>query len=768
MNDLHSRGYERIKVLGKGSFGEALLVRCTKTQKHVVAKQVQLGQLSKKERREAENEISILRKLSHPNIVKYIDSFTSKKTLNIIMEFADGGDLSQRIKKLRGTPMKEDACLAIFVQISMALKHLHDKHILHRDMKTQNVFLKIPIVSGCNLQQSYPVVKLGDFGISTTLLNTMALAKTMCGTPYYFSPELCQNKPYNNKSDIWSLGCILYEMCTAKHPFTGSSMQSLMSRIVKGSFNPIPSSYSSDIRLLLDSLLARDMRQRPGINKILSLQIVIKKAKALADTPYVPVSVPIQQPKPSLLQKQPCDNIKTNEDRRQDIERLKVIAQQKIEDNSKMFAASLQEKKKKYQQKKHQPIQERTPVIRPTPTPSRKTSDLIDQHVSNHVSDLRKQLDAQRSKFEVLKGIPCDPTRAAFLEAKIAAVINKRRPSNPFATESQRQADEIKLVEKISSEFAMKSEQRNPDFGRVRSGRLALNHKPSINVDLSDVITTKPVRVHSGRVMNVPPPPPSPPPRPPPPPQPKTNVSSPIDLDKFLSNFDTIPGKGQFPVTSQNDTENYPQGEDPELKQAMQLWKERELAIEKQQQQQQQQQPHEDKSEVVTSLRRSEEDQQVVMSPQRIVEQKPHPAKRVVVINEPQQTDELSDLNKFGNIDDVPAGVAAREVYAQREFEEDFKSVQDNIKNSVFKTIDDNDPPEDEFFQEHAGPLMAPNDDDTELVISDHIIRQIGENKFISAYEAFSSGDDARTAAILSNDVALLPLFSQLLFCQNR
>lgn len=89
-------------------------------------------------------------------------------------------------------------------------------------------------------------VKLGDFGISTVLRNTMGMANTVCGTPYYFSPELCRNKPYNNKSDIWAMGVLLYECATrGRHPFDGTSMNQLMQRIVRGGYPPLPGIYSA-------------------------------------------------------------------------------------------------------------------------------------------------------------------------------------------------------------------------------------------------------------------------------------------------------------------------------------------------------------------------------------------------------------------------------------------------------------------------------------------------------------------------------------------
>lgn len=120
------------------------------------------------------------------------------------MEHADGGDLQTKIKKVKeeNSYLTEDQVLNYFTQICLAIKHLHDRKILHRDLKSQNIFLT---KSG--------IVKLGDFGIAKVLSHTKENVQTIVGTPYYLSPEIVENKPYNYKSDIWSLGILLYEMC---------------------------------------------------------------------------------------------------------------------------------------------------------------------------------------------------------------------------------------------------------------------------------------------------------------------------------------------------------------------------------------------------------------------------------------------------------------------------------------------------------------------------------------------------------------------------
>ncbi|XP_071304436.1 serine/threonine-protein kinase Nek5 isoform X5 [Agelaius tricolor] len=149
--------------------------------------------------------------------------------------------------------------LSWFVQISLGLKHIHDKKILHRDVKAQNVFLR----------NNGKVAKLGDFGIARQLNSTTEFAHTCVGTPYYLSPEICENRPYNNKTDIWSLGCVLYELCALKHPFQGNSLHELVLKICRGRFQPVSPNYSYDLRILISQLFKISPRDRPSINSIL-------------------------------------------------------------------------------------------------------------------------------------------------------------------------------------------------------------------------------------------------------------------------------------------------------------------------------------------------------------------------------------------------------------------------------------------------------------------------------------------------------------------
>uniref|UniRef100_A0A3B4YVQ2 non-specific serine/threonine protein kinase n=1 Tax=Seriola lalandi dorsalis TaxID=1841481 RepID=A0A3B4YVQ2_SERLL len=182
------------------------------------------------------------------------------------MEYCDGGDLMKKINMQRGVPFTEERIVAWFVQICLGLKHIHDRKILHRDIKAQNIFLT----------NGGMKAKLGDFGIARMLNNTMELARTCVGTPYYLSPEICESRPYNNKTDIWSLGCVLYELCTLRHPFEGSSLRQLVSKICRGRYNPVPSRYSYDLRLLVTQLFKVNPRDRPSVSSVLRRPLLEK------------------------------------------------------------------------------------------------------------------------------------------------------------------------------------------------------------------------------------------------------------------------------------------------------------------------------------------------------------------------------------------------------------------------------------------------------------------------------------------------------------
>lgn len=257
-----SEKYTRVKLLGEGAHGKCYLCELAPSRALCVVKEIDLSRLKPEGKNEAHREAKIMASLSHPNIVKFkgVRTVLSGK-LHIVMEYADGGDLESRIRQRRGRHFTEPEVLEIFVQICLGLKHMHDRKVLHRDLKVQNVFLT-----------KQGTVKLGDFGISRVL--TVDNALSVVGTPQCLSPEIMKNQPYNFKSDIWALGVLLYELCALKPPFTGTSLSGLALAVVRGYYSPIPEEYSGTLKSLLNRLLSTEPHQRPSIAQVLKTGLI--------------------------------------------------------------------------------------------------------------------------------------------------------------------------------------------------------------------------------------------------------------------------------------------------------------------------------------------------------------------------------------------------------------------------------------------------------------------------------------------------------------
>jgi len=258
--------YDPIRLVGKGSFGSVYLVRRRRDGAHFVLKNMQIRNVPEKELQSYQNEVRLLTELEHPGIVSHIESFIDgdKQHMCIVMGYCEGGDLAAFLKHKKGVPMRESEVLYHFVQMALALLFMHEKNILHRDLKTQNIFIKNGLI------------QLGDFGISKALTGSHDFAQTCIGTPYYMSPELFQNKPYNHKSDVWALGCVLYEMMTYKHAFDANSINGLAQKILKGQIQQLPQTYPKSLRSLVRSMLDLDPRGRPSISSILSMPFLRK------------------------------------------------------------------------------------------------------------------------------------------------------------------------------------------------------------------------------------------------------------------------------------------------------------------------------------------------------------------------------------------------------------------------------------------------------------------------------------------------------------
>ncbi|XP_048450009.1 serine/threonine-protein kinase Nek1 [Rhincodon typus] len=268
--------YIKVNKIGEGSFGKAILVNSKEDGRQYVIKEINISRMSNKEREESRREVAVLANMKHPNIVQYKESFEENGCLYIVMDYCEGGDLFKRINAQKGVLFPEDQILDWFVQICLALKHVHDRKILHRDIKSQNIFLT-----------KDGTVQLGDFGIARVLNSTVELARTCIGTPYYLSPEICENKPYNNKSDIWALGCVLYEMCTLKHAFEAGNMKNLVLKIIRGSYPPVSVHYTYDLRNLMSQLFKRNPRDRPSVSSLLKKPFLAKRIDKLLSADHI-------------------------------------------------------------------------------------------------------------------------------------------------------------------------------------------------------------------------------------------------------------------------------------------------------------------------------------------------------------------------------------------------------------------------------------------------------------------------------------------------
>lgn len=248
--------------LGSGAYSKVNKIKRKDDDQAYALKRVFLSKLSEKEKENALNEVRILASVSSENVVSYKEAFwdNNPSALCIVMEYADGGDLYERIKKHKkaGTRFKEEEIWNIFIQVVKGLKVLHSNMVLHRDLKWANVFLN-----------KDGTVKLGDLNVSKVA--KMGLVYTQTGTPYYASPEVWQDKPYDSKSDIWSLGVVLYEMCTLNPPFTDTSMKGLCKKVLKGTYPSIPSVYSKDLSSMIQTLIQVSPSKRPSWNQILHM-----------------------------------------------------------------------------------------------------------------------------------------------------------------------------------------------------------------------------------------------------------------------------------------------------------------------------------------------------------------------------------------------------------------------------------------------------------------------------------------------------------------
>ncbi|XP_061405841.1 serine/threonine-protein kinase Nek2 isoform X1 [Lethenteron reissneri] len=259
--------YEVMYTIGTGSYGECQKIRRKSDGKVLVWKVLDYGTMSEPEKQMLVSEVNLLRELKHPNIVRYFDRIIdrSNTTLYIVMEYCECGDLASLISRCRRDRrfLEEEFVLRVLAQLVLALRECHrrtagGRTVLHRDLKPANVFL-----------DARHNVKLGDFGLARILQHDTSFAKTFVGTPYYMSPEQFSRMSYNEKSDIWSLGCLLYELCALVPPFTAMNQKQLAEKIKEGKFRRIPYRYSDELNEIISKMLNLKDYLRPSIEQIM-------------------------------------------------------------------------------------------------------------------------------------------------------------------------------------------------------------------------------------------------------------------------------------------------------------------------------------------------------------------------------------------------------------------------------------------------------------------------------------------------------------------
>ncbi|TNJ30173.1 Kinase, NEK [Giardia muris] len=274
--------YIFLNIIGSGSFGKVHKVQSRSNGKVYACKEIDYAKMSEKEKKLLVHEVNTLKELHHENIVSYIDRFVERENAKmfIIMEYCENGDLARYIKRHKTDRryIAEEKIWSVFVQLLHALNYCHSLHqhddtgshkVIHRDIKPGNVFLTRD-----------GSIKLGDFGLCRSL-GELSQAKTNVGTPLYMAIEVLQKQSYTEKADIWSLGCVIYELCALQPPFVASNMDSLKAKVKQGARPAIPAHYSSDLSIVIDSMLNANAVARPSAEELLNHRKIIEMSERM-------------------------------------------------------------------------------------------------------------------------------------------------------------------------------------------------------------------------------------------------------------------------------------------------------------------------------------------------------------------------------------------------------------------------------------------------------------------------------------------------------
>ena len=267
-------GYDIVESIGKGSFGHAYKGIRKSDGRECAIKKINYAAMSHHEKEMLVNECNILKKFKNDNIVQYYDRIVDKehRVIYLIMEYCSGGDLQNYIRESTKN-IPEDQIWLSLSELTSALYDCHcgEEKIIHRDIKPGNIFI-----------DKTGHVKLGDFGLAKPIPD--GFTKTYLGTPLYMSPELVRHRTYDEKSDIWALGCVIYEMAARSPPFRAFAQAQLDGQIVYSDIKPIPREYSEDLWHIIQKMLEKNPEKRPSVKDLLkykkiALTVKIEKLK---------------------------------------------------------------------------------------------------------------------------------------------------------------------------------------------------------------------------------------------------------------------------------------------------------------------------------------------------------------------------------------------------------------------------------------------------------------------------------------------------------
>ena len=271
--------YHIVKQISKTDSTKEYLATKDNTKLSYSLKQIDLCKITQKEFNEVSKEYRIQSMMNSKFIVKLYDTFQNKNIYNVITEYVDGGTLSDYISKEKKKGIKfikEDIVWHFFIELTLALHHIHSKKVVHRNIKPTSIKLTQDLH-----------IKISNFDIADEVSKSTPFLLGFYGTPYYLAPEIFENKPYNGKVDTWSLGVVLYELCTFNKPFTDSTAEGLRNKIIKEDYKPISNAYSKEMKNMIDTLLTKNDTRRPSIRDIIKTYVFVSKAKTANLYDYV-------------------------------------------------------------------------------------------------------------------------------------------------------------------------------------------------------------------------------------------------------------------------------------------------------------------------------------------------------------------------------------------------------------------------------------------------------------------------------------------------